>query len=202
MEGINELNLYKLFENIITKSKVMKRFIVATAYGNEINKNNVGEVLTDILGGITDGIKYPLCIMFPPVEMLEDYDKGWSRFKCRMFFITTEFNNRNGLQSANFNNNLSKHTIQMTWKDMRLCAVDFRRVFKEITEKNLNAGIRDGQSFDVIDRYSDIGNDRVAGVGISFDVDVFLGCGISDYSDSDINSIIINTKDLHPSHDH
>lgn len=199
---INELNLYKLFEDIITKSKVMKRFIVAPKYGVELNKNNASEILTDILGGIKDGIKYPICLMFPPIEVIEDLDKGWSRFKCKLFFLTTEFNDRNGTQNVNLNNNLSKHTIQMTWKDMRLCAVDFLRVFKLVTEKDLSVGIREAQTVNIIERYSDIGNDRSAGVGISFDIDVFLGCELEDYTETEINLININTDNLHPSHDH
>lgn len=191
MEKINELNLYKLFSEIIKESKVMARFVVSPGYGNDINKNNLGEIVTDILGGITEGVKYPLCVMFPPVEVIEDYDKGWSRFKCSLFFLTPEFESINSIQGINPNNNLSMQTIQMIWEEMRSCAIDFRKVFKFVTEKNLPPVIRDGETFDLIDRYSGIGNDRLAGVGISFELAVSLGCEIHDYSDTSIDLIRI-----------
>lgn len=181
---MNELDLYRIFKNIIAQSKTMRRFIVAPQYGVELNKNNVGEILNDILGGINDWIKYPLCLMFPPVEMIEDYDRGWSKFKCRMFFLDAEYKS-----NINQNNNLSQKTIQQNWNEMRGCAVDFRRYFKELTQANVGKEIRDGQTYDVIDRYSDIGNDRVAGVGISFEVDLFLGCEITDYDTTNIELI-------------
>lgn len=199
---MNELNLYDLFEQIISKSKTMKRFVMAPGYGNDLNKNNLGELLTDILGGIKDGPKYPLCIMMPPVELIESYDKGWSKFKCRVFFLDTQNNDSNGISSINKSNNLSKHTIKHIWKDMRICGIEFRKIFQLVTERDLQAGIRDGQSIDVIDRVSNVANDKVAGIGISFDVELFIGCEITDYSDADITSITINKTDLHPRHEH
>lgn len=188
---MDELILYSFFKNIISKSKKMKRFVVAPGYGNELNKNNLGEILTDIVGGISDGVKYPLCIMFPPIEMIDDYDKSFSRFKCRLFFLTTQNNDANGIQKINLKNNLSKQTVQDNWKDMRLAAIDFRKVFQEVTRKNLSSGMRDAQTFDVIERYSNVANDKLAGVGIAFDVDLFINCEISDYSVDDINAITI-----------
>lgn len=185
---MNEINLYNLFEQIIAKSKTIKRFVVAPGYGNELNKNNLGEILTDIIGGISDGVKYPLCVMFPPVEV-PDYDNNWSKFKCRMFFLTPQNKVATGNSTFNKKNNLSKITKIDNWKDMRNSAIDFRKAFQEITEKNRQSGIRDGQSMDVIDRVSDVANDVLAGVGISFDVDVFIGCEITDYSQEDINLI-------------
>lgn len=199
---MNELNLYDLFEQIISKSKTMKRFIIAPGYGNELNKNNLGEILSDIIGGIKDGKKYPVCIMMPPVELIENYDKGWSKFKCRVFFLDTPNNDSNGIANINKSNNLSKHGIKQVWKDMRGCAIDFRKVFQIVTENNLLSGIRDGQSMDVIDRVSNVANDKSAGVGISFDIDLFLGCEVSDYTDAGISSIVINRTDLHPQHEH
>ncbi len=188
---MNELNLYDLFEQIISKSKTIKRFVMAPGYGNDLNKNNLGEILTYIIGGIKDGAKYPLCIMMPPVELIESYDKGWSKFKCRVFFLDTQNNDANGIANVNKFNNLSKKTIKHIWKDMRGCGIDFRKVFQLVTERNMRSGIRDGQSIDVIDRVSNVANDKVAGIGISFDVELFIGCEVMDYNDSDIDSIII-----------
>lgn len=188
---MNEINLYNLFEQITAKSKTIKRFVVAPGYGNELNKNNLGEILTDVIGGITDGVKFPLCIMFPPIEMIDDYEKGYSRFKCRVFFLTDQNKIVTGNSTFNKKNNLSKITKIDNWNDMRTSAVDFRKVFQLVTQRNLQAGIRDAQTFDVIDRVSDVGNDKLAGVGLSFDVDVFMNCEVSDYSQEDINLITV-----------
>ena len=188
---MNELNLYDLFNQIISKSKTIKRFIVAPGYGNDLNKNNLGEILTDALGGIKDGVKYPLCLMLPPVEVIESYDKGWSKFKCRLYFLDVQNNDANGIANINVSNNLSQKTIKSIWNKMRVCGTDFRKVFLQVSEKNLTSGVRDGQNIDVIDRVSNVANDKVAGIGISFDVEIFMGCEISDYSESDINLITI-----------
>lgn len=196
---MNELNLYNLFEQIISKSRTMKRFVVAPYYGNDLNKNNLGEITEDVIGGMKDQVKYPICMMLPPVEVIEDYDKGFSRFKCKLYFLANPYSVNS---SINKTTNTSKHTVQQTWKDMRLCAIEFRKALQLVTQKNMNAGIRDGQGIDVIDRVSNVANDKLSGVGISFDVDVFLGCELSDYFQGMIDTIVINTNDLHPRHDY
>lgn len=187
---MNELELYKLFKKIIAISKTMKRFVVAPGYGNELNKNNLGEILTDIIGGITDGEKYPLCIMFPPIE-IPNYDTNWSSFKCRMFFLTKQGEVITGNSTFNKKNNLSKITKMDNWKDMRNSAIDFRKVFQTITEKYPQSGIRDGQGLDFIERVSGVGNDVLAGVGISFEVSISINCDTSDYKQEDINLITL-----------
>ena len=200
---MNELNVYQLFKDIIAKSKVIRRFIVAPQYGVELNKNNLGEILTDVIGGISDGEKYPLCIMFPPIE-IPNYDTNWRRFKIKMFFLTTQYNDSLGTQNVNFNNNLSQHSIIETWKDMSSCAIDFRKTIKEITSYIIEYGIRDVETTEVIFRYSDIGNDNTAGVSIDFEIDLANDCEIKDYSIDDefIKSIIKNIKELHENHEH
>ena len=198
---MNELNIYQIFKDIIAQSKMMQRFIVAPQYGNELNKDNLGEILKDLLEGITDGVKYPLCIMFPPVELIDNYEKGWSKFKVKMYFLTTPFTERNITQEINFGNNLSQHTIQETWKDMRLCAINFRKAFQFITERNLSS-IRDGQEMDVIERVSGVANDTLAGVGLSFTISMIIDCELEDYEESDLKNLIINTENIHPHNEH
>lgn len=185
---MNETTLYELFKLIISKSKTMKRFVVAPGYGNDLNKANLGEIVTDALGGITDGAKFPICIMMPPIE-IPNYDTNWTKFKCRLFFLK-EQSGGSSTSTIKPANNLTKITIQQVWKDMRLSAVDFRRVLMQVTENNPAYGIRDGQSYDIIERYSDVANPKLAGVGISFDVEIQLVCDITDYTEENINLII------------
>ena len=184
---MKESNLYNLIRRLIALSKTMKRFVTAPQYGVELNKNNLGEILKDVLGGIKDGPKYPLCIMFPPTE-IPNYDSDWSRFKCRMFFLDQQYNDEDGTAERNPFNNLSEKTIEENWQEMSSAAKDFRKVFIQITDENLALGIRDAESVDVIDRYSDVANDRLAGVGISFDVELFLGCELEDYDPTEIEN--------------
>ncbi|GAB0154749.1 hypothetical protein CHRYSEOSP005_00090 [Chryseobacterium sp. Alg-005] len=179
----------------------MRRFVTAPNFGNELNKNNAGEILNDILEGINDGKKYPICIMFPPVE-LPDFDNNWSKYKCRLLFLTTQHNDINGTQNRNPFNNLSRHTIEQTWKDMGVCAKDFRRFLNEVIAKNPGSGINECSSVDVIERYSGVGNDKLAGVGLSFDIHLAVNCNMEDYSEADINNFEINTTDIHPHHEH
>lgn len=199
---MNELSLYQLFKDIISKSKMMNRFVTAPEYGVELNKDNLGEILKDVLDGISDGEKYPVCLMFPPVEILQDSDRAWSNLKIRMFFLTPPHTLDSDTINPDFGNNLSQHTIQQTWKDMRSCALGLRGFFKLTTYANPTIGVRDGQTLDVIERYSNVGNDKLAGVGISFDISVFLGCEIEDYDTDDIKNFQINTEDLHPHNEH
>ncbi|GEN74088.1 hypothetical protein [Chryseobacterium lathyri] len=198
---MNELNLYQLYRDIIKKSKVMRRFVTGPNYGDELNKNNAGEILKDFLEGIKDGKKYPLCIMFPPVE-LPNFDTNWSKYKCRLLFLTTQHNDANGTQNRNPFNNLSQHTIEQTWKDMGVCAKDFRKFLNMIIAKFPGTEIRECTSVDVIERYSGVGADNLAGVGLSFDIDLAIACDLEDYSEEDLKSFEINTTDLHPHHEH
>lgn len=198
---MNELNLYQLFSDIIAKSKVMRRFVTAPGYGNELNKNNLGDQLKDVFDGITDGVKYPLCIMFPPVEF-PNLDQNWSKYNCKLLFLTTPFDSKSGTMKRNPFNALSQHTIEETWKDMNLCAKDFKRFLNGVIDLNAASGIREPDSAVVIQRFSDLGNDKVAGVSITFDIEIEISCEIEDYSEADILSFIINKNDLHPHHEH
>lgn len=117
-----------------------------------------------------------------------------------MFFLTPQHNDIN--QNRNPFNNLSEHTIEHTWKDMRQCAVDFRKFFNLVTSHNLSKGVRETEDTDVIDRYSDIGNDKLAGVGLSFNVDLFIGCDMVDFDEKEVKNFTINTGNLHPHHEH
>lgn len=183
---MTEIELYDVFKKLISKSKSIKRYVTAPQYGVELNKNNLGENLKDILGGIKNGPKYPLCILFPPVE-LPDYDSDWSSFKCTIFFLDRQYNDESGIANRNAFNNLSQKTIEQIWQTMSTAAKDFRRVMISILDENMDKGFRDGQSVDLIERYSDVGNDRLAGVSLTFTVELFTGCEITDYDVETIN---------------
>lgn len=202
---MDELNLYELFKQILEKSKVIEgRFHVATNHaGNDINTENLNEIVKDALGAITSKRKYPLCILLPPVDEVDNYiDNSFSSYTLTMYFLTQAFNGSNGIKSPNFLNNTSDHSIPLDWKDMRECAMNFRKAFIKITDKPGYKFIRDCQSKDLISRVSNMGNDNLNGVKITFDIELFTPCQLTDYSVRDLEEIKINLAFLHPLHKH
>lgn len=197
---MNELNIYKLYKDIIAKSKVMKRFVIAPGYGKDLNKNNFGEMAVDIYKSLDDGVKYPVCIMFPPVEF-PDFDRNWTRFNCKLFFLTQPFNASKGTINANPFNSLSQHTVPETWKDMNVCAKSFRKFLVVVIDSNTDV-LRDPESSCVIERFSEIGNDGIAGVSLTFDIDIAIDCEVEDYAEADITAFKVNKTELHKHHVH
>lgn len=183
---MNETELYDLFRKIVSKSKRMKRFVVASGGGSDINKNNLGEKLSDVLGGISDGVKYPCVMLLPPVE-IPNYNLGWSTFKCQLFFMDKQWNDT----EKNPFNNLSQKKVEENWAEMSRSAKDFKMVFTMLTDENLEKGVRvSDEKTDFLERYSYIGNDVAAGVGLTFMVDLFNDCEVVDYNYEDIKSIL------------
>lgn len=199
----NELNLYALFEALIKQDPVLQgRFFIAEGYGNDLNANNFDNVIKDALGSIADAKKYPVAILLPPTELItKGYEWGWSQFRLKMFFLTTTYyQDGSDIKFQNTGNNTSEHPIKWDWKDMREVAGNFRINFNDFTRKNTINAIRERQNVtDYYERVSNMGNDRVSGVSLQFDVNVFVGCKHPSYDISkiDIAGILSN---IHPQH--
>lgn len=184
---MSELDLYQLIQHILQYSATIEgRCIVAEGYGNDLNTGNLAELLQDSLGSITTIQKYPLAVILPPIETVRTYEEGWSIFKLNLYFLTTTFyDNKSSLDSSHINavNNSSNYSICNNWKDMRAVAGDFRRMFNHyIRKNNLLDTIREIQhSTDVYGRVSLKNNDRLSGVSVQFDVEIFMPCTITDY---------------------
>lgn len=191
LEAMKETQLYDIFRKIISKSKRIKRFVVAPNKGAELNKNNLGEILYDALGGIDDGEKYPVALLFPPVE-LPNYAMGWSTFRCSMYFMDQQWTEERAQADPNPFSNLSQKKVEENWEEMATCAKGFKMVLTMLTDENLSKGIRVNDDYnDQLNRYSYIGNDVSAGVGLTFTVDLFKDCIVSDYDQNDISGIEI-----------
>lgn len=197
--------LQELFGSVLQKSKAIGgRFHVSTKGGLEINSDQLGEVLQDLVApAVTQ--KYPLAIMMPPRAMSGYTDrKGeWERYRVTIFFFTgSYYNGANQIKSVNQNTQTSTHTILQDWHDMKRAAVDFLRVLSRVErDKGLvNSQFRLGQADKIIDPISTIGVDRVSGVRLDFSVSMFLGCDLEDYLDGDIAGITIPEEDSHPAH--
>jgi hypothetical protein len=204
---MNELNLYHLFEQILSKSKVIEgRFHVSkTNTAKELNTSNLEEITIDAFGAIKTNRKYPIAILLPPTEILDNYadDEDYTPYQLRMLFLTQTYNGSNGIKSPNFMNNTSQHPVRYDWKDMRECARNFRKAFIAVTENQKKEKyILDGQGEDFIQRLSNIGNDKLSGVIISFKVLLFEPCKLTDYDPDDLENITIEKTDIHPLHKH
>jgi hypothetical protein len=183
---MNELFLYQLFQNILAKSNVIAgRFVVAEGYGNDLNANAYDNAIIDALGQLATPQKYPVAILLPPVEIVSDRGTGWCRFKLRMFFLSTTYNDgASAIAGIAANTNTSSESINHVWNKMRNCAGDFRTVFNTLVRmRGLINSIREAdEAADVYERYSMMNNDRVSGVCLSFELDLFRGCAVpADY---------------------
>ncbi len=188
---MNELDLYQLIQHILKYSTTIEgRCIVAEGYGNDLNTNNLAEIIADSLGSITTLQKYPLTVILPPTEMVSSYENpdtsGWSTFKLNLYFLTTTFyDNNSALDSSRINalNNNSSYPICNNWKDMRSVAGDFRRMFNNYIRKyNLLDKVREVQhSTDIYNRVSLKNNDRLTGISLQFDAEIFMPCSVQDY---------------------
>lgn len=201
---MNELNLYAIIGAILSKSKVIQgRFHVAPGEGSELNTNAVDELVTDMLGSITPpGRKYPLSLMLPPVEVLDQAKEGWSRFKVRMFFLTSKSSLDGTLKNINTNSNTSGHTTMMDWKDMRECSQYFVKAFEYTLRKHGALDkIRPVDSEPIfVERYTKLGNDKANGVSISMAIDIYMPCDVEDYTNSDLDGLTLNLGNIHPLH--
>lgn len=201
---MNELNLYDLFQQILTKSKVIEgRFHVSSNnVGNELNTSNLEEITRDSFGAICTKRKYPIAILLPPTEIINNYEdnEGYTSYHLRMLFLTQTYNNSRGINSPNFMNNTSQHPIKYDWKDMRECAINFRKAFIIVTNAQKDKYILDGQGEDSIHRITNIGNDKLSGVIITFKVLLYELCNLTDYETTELDNIIIKNTDIHPLH--
>lgn len=202
---MNELLLYDIIRAILTASSVMEgRFFVLEGYGNDLNNSNFNDLIRDALGSIETGFKkYPASFLLPPVEVVESYSKGWARFKLEQYFLVQTGNNNAGeMKDVDSQLNLSKHSIQYDWKDMRECAGNFRKTFNAVLRSKgyLNAIHETTDARDIIRRVSNIGNDGSAGVVVIWELDLAMPCNANEYPDPSAITIPATNTIIHAQH--
>lgn len=197
----NELGLYALIQNILSQSMVIEgRFAVLKANGKEMDTTNFGQIIQDALTGLVMQKKYPCALMLPPFETEVANDKGWSTYKLQIYFLCLD--KRTGDQSVkspDLETNLSMHTYQMDWKDMREVAGNFVQQFRNMTmNPEVMRSIREhGKGVEMYHRITGIGTDKANGVHLTYEVQVWNGynCGVlNDYP----NGLTITVADLNP----
>lgn len=197
--------IIELFTNVLEKSKqIQGRLFVAPRYGQEINSDRLETVLQETIKDV-DAKKYPLALLFPPRTKGDFRVKtdSWRDVHIVLFFLqTTYYNGNNQIKTPNRGTQTSMHTVPQDWHDMDRCATNFIYVLNQIQRsKNLiNTAFRLTSDKAVISPVSFVGVDRTSGVRLDFDCQIFGGCDVEDYTDEDINSIIVPTGDSHPEH--
>ena len=192
---MNELNIYKLFQNIFDKSSVIDgRFSVATGYGSSLDDEKVGDYITQTL----KPKKYPLVALFPPIDFPK---QKITDYKMKMLFILQHGEGSTGIKDA-LANNTTGHPLIYDWKDMRECALNFMTVLdnaSKLTPRKFSAGV------DMIERFSSMGTSNLSGIALSFEMKVFEDnqCRNSEYTlERDELQNLLSNDDIHPQHQH
>lgn len=197
----------ELFTNVLLKSKAIEgRFYMCPKWGSEINSDELGQVIKDLVIPPGTVKRYPLALMMPPASNAKYVDKNgeWESYRAKMFFLTTTYyTGTNQPKSPNPNTKTSTHTIIQDWHDMKRPAQNFIRVLDMVQRSN--SLIRDKFRLDqhrdrMISPVTMVGDDRASGVMLDFLFSVFIGCEIEDYDEADISSIEIPEADSHPEH--
>jgi hypothetical protein len=196
-----------LFKNILAKSRGIKgRFFLCPKLGTEMNSDELGQVIQDLVVAKRLEKKAPLSLMMPPKSFGNYIDIGgeWEENEFVIAFLTTTYySGTNQTMNPNPNTKTSMHTIPQDWHDMKRCAVNFITVLDKVTRTNglVNKTFRlNQQNKKMITPLSEIGAERMSGVLLRFYGSLFIGCNLEDYDETDILSIELPELDSHPEH--
>lgn len=198
----NELGLYQLFKNIFAISTVIEGRFHVLADKQDIDSTNFAEIIKDALDGLKVEKKYPCVVMLAPTESEQVNDKGWSTYHCKLYFCTLyRRTGDGGIKTPDIQLNISEHTKEMDWKDMREVAGNFRKILRSLIGRPpVCNSIREGSNVSLYSRLTSKGSDNINGIAVSFDVDVFNNyCAYSDYPDNPVVEIP-DFNNIHPLH--
>lgn len=196
-----------LFTNVLTKSRAIKgRLFVCPKFGTEINSDELGQIIENLVIPERLTKKYPLALLMPPQSFGKYTDKGgeWEKYRIMMCFLTTTYySGTNQTVNPNPNTKTSMHTVPQDWHDMKRCAINFITVLDKYSRRQglIAKTFRLDQERDkIITPVSEIGADKCSGVRLEFMVSMFIGCELEDYDEADILSIEEPMLDSHPEH--
>jgi hypothetical protein len=131
-------------------------------------------------------------MMAPPTSQTQiggGRQDGWDEYRLILFFVKQSL-----ADSVEPDTKTSQHRVVHDWHDMKRCAINFLKALRQIppTKSRLPPHKI------LIVPFSNVGNDRLAGVSVHFDYEVWLGCTPEDY---DEYPTCINIEDdTHPEH--
>lgn len=201
--------IQSLFTAVLKASLVMQgRFYVTPKMASEINTAYLNEIVT----AIPPAIKWPAALMIPPRKSgnfqfsgdeVAGTEIGYNTYNIRMLFLRpTSYTAYNQPSQPLPGTAIPTHTAVDTWHDMSRCAEDFMQVLKQVLWHNqITALVISERSQQSIDPVTDIGNDAVSGVLLSFNILVNGGCDIEDYPSDYLQTIVVpDLTDTHPTH--
>lgn len=190
---IGYLYIQQVFKAILDKSKTIQgRFFVCPNWGSEMNNPNIEDAIP--IGGEKE-TKWPAVLLMPPqkegyYEYSGEY-KGsgtdlWDSYVIKMLFLSK---------------NSEKHTIPELWHDMDRVSKNFCSVFEDVINP-LGGNISFDDSFKPKSLpITNIGNDKLSGILLSFKLNIFGGCEIEDYEPNYLQNIKIPSFiDIHKIH--
>lgn len=191
-----------LFTAVLSSSKAIGgRFHVSNLYGaQEINSDNLGNIVDGIPAAI-DKKKYPLSMIAPPHSYFKPSDqKGeWERFNIVQFFVTSTFYNEKGIVNQNLKTATSNHKVEWDWHDMKRVAFNFMRALHNLQRTTRPSLFRLPSTNSILCiPVSNVGVDRVSGVRIHYDIEIFVGCEKEDYEEYPVNLTV--NLDSHAEH--
>lgn len=197
----------ELFKAVLAKSNAVQgRFIICPNNGRELNSDELGNLISDEFKSQQMEKKYPLAAMMPPISSgnYSDAVNEWEQYRCSIFFLNTVFySGTNQVVFPNASTQTSKHTVVQTWHDMKRAAVNFVRAVDRVSRKRgLIRGVfrvAPGKQH-IITPVTKVGADLSSGVRLDMSVELFTGCTIEDYTESEILNINLPEGDSHPEH--
>lgn len=170
----SELEIYdwktdSLFKGVIQNHvPEIKKYHVSPDFGADLNTNNLEIFLKDAkFGSASNTEKYPICVCMTPRSRLE---KNFERFTFNLFFLQ-----RSLISEIDDDTNQSAHPIIYDWSEMKVAAKKFLNALISELMSDYADSVRWHNVFwlstiDTIDikRVSQVGVDKLSGVGIIF----------------------------------
>lgn len=194
-----------LFKTILNNSKVIQgNFFTCPKWGSELSNPNIVEALPIGAGSKTG--KYPAAMLMPPyVDGYFEYQGQagqsgtilYDTYRIKVLFLGGTFNTGTNQPMQPNAINTSTHTIVDTQHDMMRVAKNFvAKLFQTLQQANV--GIINDKAPERINFCANIGPDMAAGVLLDFQMCIFSGCTIEDYTADIITPPALT--DTHPLH--
>lgn len=195
---VTELAIYDFFKNIIAVYKdgyIKGGFFPFPFYGLELNTQNLNQNFYNKLGNIlAQEKKYPISFSLPPQTTETSMSRGWQTMKFTVFFVTQAFQDGTAFKNANTALNISDSVAQDDWEGMEIAARSFVNAltYKCNLLDEVNIGLANNINVDkttipTVRRYSEMLNDKLNGVSITFAVNIFRGMEYQQISMPDYN---------------
>jgi len=196
---VNLKGLLAILSDIFSQSTLIGGRFFALKTSSDINTANFGQLVTDALGGIITGDKYPCALLMPPFKVKKNDQKGWGRYKIQIyFFVRDRRDTNNEIKNLDTATNISLQVFTDDWNDSNIIADQFfMQFYKYLIAGGLIGSVHEDKDSRQYHFMAEVGNDRLNGCHVSFDVSVWEGdnCGtLTDYA----NEPVVNVTDFSP----